>query len=188
MWSRRTNAGTPAGAAMATRRSVLVALLTAPLLAACGGSGFQPLYGPSLNGGPGVGEALAAVDVGLIPGRVGQVVRNELIFKTTGGAGSEPPKYRLEIAMRQSAQNLLVTLAGESTGLMYGLDAEFSLVRVEDNAVLLTAKAQSRAAYQKVESVYANTRARRDAEDRAARMLADNIRTRVAAFISSGAA
>lgn len=187
MWSRKKDEQLKSAGALATRRSVLVALLTAPLLTACGG-GFQPLYGPSLGGGGSVGGTMAAVDVGLIPGRVGQVVRNELVFKTTGGAEPEPPKYRLEIAMRQSAQNLLVTLAGESTGLMYGLDADFSLVRIEDNQVLLTAKAQSRAAYQKVESVYANVRARRDAEDRAARILADSIRTRVAAFISSGAA
>jgi LPS-assembly lipoprotein len=166
-----------------TRRALLGVALASLVVAGCG---FQPMYGSGFAG-PGGGERMKEVDIGLIPGRVGQVVRNELIFKTRGGAEALPARYRLEIALRESAQNLLVDLSGNSQGLMFGLDAEFKLIAVEDNRVVLSAKSVGRASYQKVQSVYANVRGRRDAEDRAARMIADDIRTRLAAALLSDA-
>jgi LPS-assembly lipoprotein len=156
----------------------------APLLSACG---FQPLYGTTSVTGSNLSGLMAAVDIAPIPGRVGQEVRNELIFKTTGGDLPAEPEYRLEIAMRESAQPLLVELDGDAKGLLFAIDADFRLIKISSKEVLLTAKASSRAAYQKVESIFANLRARKDAEDRAARELADGIRTRVAAFLSSTA-
>ena len=97
-----------------TRGALLAALMLAPALAGCG---FQPMYGSGFVGqGGGVAEKMRAVDIGLIPGRVGQEVRNELIFKETGGREAATPRYRLEIAMRESAQSLLVNLQGAAAG------------------------------------------------------------------------
>lgn len=163
-----------------SRRAALAALLLAPALAGCG---YQPLYGTGFAGG-GVAEQMRAVDIGLVPGRVGQVVRNELIFTQTGGREAAPPRYRLEIAIRESDQSTLVNLQGNAAGLIYGLDADFKLVNIADQKVLLTAKSESRAPYQKETSTFANVRARRDAEDRVARVVAASIRTQVAAFLS----
>ena len=88
---------TPAGRAkFHSRRAVFGAMLLAPVLAGCG---FQPLYGSGFSGGEGVAGKLRSVDIALIPGRVGQEVRNELIFKETGGRDPAPPRYRLEIAL-----------------------------------------------------------------------------------------
>ena len=95
--------------------------------------------------------------------------------------------YRLDIALRESAQSTLVEIDGDAKGLVFALNADFKLTRRSDNAVIMTGRAQSRAAYQKVESIFANIRARRDAEDRAAKMIADSIRTRVAAKLSETA-
>jgi len=156
--------------------------LSAPALSGCG---FQPLYGTGFAGDAGVAEKLRAVDIGTVPGRVGQVVRNELIFKTTGGRDAATPKYRLEIAMRESAQSQLVNLQGDAKGQIFGLDASFKLVNIADQKVILDSKSNARAAYENVVSTFANLRARRDAEDRAARMIADSIRTQVAAFLST---
>ena len=165
-----------------SRRAVLAALMLAPALAGCG---YQPLYGTGFAGGSGgVAEQLRAVEIGTIPGRVGQEVRNELIFKETGGRDPAPPRFRLEIALRESAQSLLVNLQGVASGQVYALDADFKLIDISSQQVLLTSKSDSRAAYQQEVSTFANVRARRDAEDRAARNVADSIRTQVAAFLS----
>ena len=57
-------------------------------LSACGdAAGFRPLYGPTASGGN-VSEHLKQVDLAPIPGRVGQRIRNEMIFQTTGGGDS----------------------------------------------------------------------------------------------------
>jgi LPS-assembly lipoprotein len=165
-----------------SRRGVLAALLFAPVLAGCG---YQPLYGSGFAGGPpGVAEQLRAVDVALVPGRVGQEVRNELIFMETGGRDPAPPKYRLEIAMRESVQATLVNLQGTAAGNIYQLNTDFKLINIADQKVLLTARSGAQAQYQQEASTFANVRARRDAEDRAARVVADSIRTQVAAFLS----
>ena len=171
---------------MISRRAVTAALslvLLGPMLSACG---MQPLYGSAAVTG-GVGDELAAIDIQEVPGRVGQVVRNELIFKTTGGGEAADPIYRLDIALRESALSTLVEIDGDAKGLVFALNADFKLVRSQDNSVVMAGRAQSRAAYQKVESIFANIRARRDAEDRAAKMIADSIRTRIAAHLSQAA-
>ena len=165
----------------------LAGVVAAGLLLATslGGCGMQPLYGASgFAGGESVAQKLRTVDIPLIPGRVGQVVRNEMIFKTTGGREAAATQYRLEIALRESVQSQLVNTTGDAKGQMYGLDAEFKLISSADQSVMLSSKANARAAYQNVVSTFANLRARRDAEDRAAKMLADSIRTQVAAFLS----
>ena len=45
----------------------------------------------------------------------------------------------------------------------------------------------ARAAFDKVDSVFADIRAKRDAENRAARTIADSVRLRMAAFLSTAA-
>jgi LPS-assembly lipoprotein len=80
------------------QRAAVWGLLSAGtvLLAGCG---FQPLYGPTASGED-LGHVMKTVDITTVPGRVGQRIRNELIFRTTGGGYAEQPKYRLDIAIR----------------------------------------------------------------------------------------
>jgi LPS-assembly lipoprotein len=169
---------------MTRRGLLLVVAALVPLLSGCGNGGLQPLYGPSWTGSN-TAEELAAVEISPIPGRVGQFIRNELIFKTTGGRAAPAPKYRLDVAIRESGQALLVKIDGENRGTLYAIDADFKLYRLSDNAVVLDGQASSRAAFQRDPSIFANVRARRDAEDRAARTLADELRTRLAAYLAT---
>ncbi|HKA64672.1 MAG TPA: hypothetical protein VKD00_02965, partial [Methyloceanibacter sp.] len=60
---------------------------------ALAGCGFQPLYGTTA-GGSRLGAVMAGVDVTPIPGRVGQRLRNELIFENTGGGAAAPATYK----------------------------------------------------------------------------------------------
>lgn len=154
--------------------------LVAPLLSACS---FQPLYGSTANGGS-LSQVMKTVDIVSIPGRVGQKLRNELIFKATGGGESLQPVYRLEVAVRESVKSILVQRTGDAQGRIYSLGTKFKLVRIKDNVVVFEGSARARAPFDKFESSFANTRARIDAEARAARTAADTIRTRVATYLS----
>ena len=170
-----------------SRRSFIWALgLTAvfsPLLAGCQ---FQPLYGSS-PGGESLKDAMKSVVIAPIPGRVGQRLRNELIFANTGGGYAGKPKYRLQIAIREHITAILVERTGDAEGQLYNLDASFKLFRIGGDKALLEGESTSRAAYDKFEQIFANTRARIDAENRAARTIADGIKTRIAAFLSRAA-
>ena len=72
------------------------------LATGCGDSGFRPLYASSSLSGSDVNLKLAQLEIAPIPGRVGQRIRNELIFQSTGGGGAAEPVYRLEIVMTRS--------------------------------------------------------------------------------------
>lgn len=161
-------------------------VVVGPVVGACGGSGFRPLYGTSIAGGN-VADAMAGLDISPIPGRVGQQLRNELIFGATGGDYPGEPTYRLDIAIREAVQSILVKLDGDADGRIYTLTGEFRLIRTQDNEVVFEGKGFAQAPYQHFQSIFSNIRARRDAENRAARELAQTIRTRVATYISAAA-
>ncbi len=161
--------------------AVTAVILAAPVLSACQ---FQPLYGTSQNG-QNMAAVMKTVEIPTIPGRVGQVVRNELIFGTTGGGHPAEPNYRLEVVLRESVSSILVEQTGDAQGKQYNLDAAFQLVRLKDGKVVMKGNSTSRASFDKFEPIYSNVRAERDAENRAARVVSDNIKTRVASYLSS---
>ena len=89
------------------RAPIAVAAVLGLSLVLNGCGGFQPLYGTNASG-QSFQEVMASVSIPTIPGRVGQQVRNELIFKTTGGGEAATPAYLLEIALKETAQSELV--------------------------------------------------------------------------------
>src|SRR5215470_6897477 len=172
-----------------SRRSVVrglaLALAAAPGLSACSG-GFQPLYGPTASG-VGLQERLAQLDVAAIPGRVGQRIRNELIFQASGGGELAPPTHRLEVSITESVVSTLVKPDGDALGQTYTLQANFKLIDIKTKKVVLTGTSYGRAGFERFQSIYSSVRARDDAENRAARTVADDLKTRVAIYLSSQA-
>lgn len=174
-----------------SRRAVLRALFVtaavAPLMSACGDAGFRPLYGSTQFGGTNVSEKMKQVEMAPIPGRVGQRIRNELIFQTTGGGNPAPPAYRLEIAIRESLTSTLIRRDGDAQSQIFQIDATFQLVRISDKSVVLQGKSFGQAGYERFTSIFANVRARREAEDRAAKSVGEEMKSRLAAYLSGAA-
>ncbi|MGD9501117.1 MAG: LPS assembly lipoprotein LptE [Methyloceanibacter sp.] len=170
------------------RSAALIATLFAGLAAlALAGCGFQPLYGGSTAGGARLSEVMKEIDVTPIPGRVGQKLRNELIFANTGGGVAGPSRYRLNVTIKESVTDQLVQITGDATGQVYQLDATFKLIDNGTGTVIYQGKAISRAPYNRFQEIFANVRARYDAENRAARTVSESIRTQVAAHLSNAA-
>jgi LPS-assembly lipoprotein len=167
--------------------ALFVAVLAGLAALALAGCGFQPLYGGTTAGGQRLSEVMAGVEITPIPGRVGQKLRNELIFTNTGGGLAAPSRYRLEIAVKESVVDQLVQITGDATGQVYQLDATFQLIDPNNGKVLLQGKAISRAPYNRFQEIFANVRARYDAENRAARTVSESIKTQVAAFLTNAA-
>jgi LPS-assembly lipoprotein len=167
--------------------ALLPAVLAGSIALALAGCGIQPMYGGTTAGGAKLAEVMSAVDVTPIPGRVGQRVRNELIFEDTGGGNAPLSRYRLDIVVAESVTNQLVQITGNSTGQVYQLTASFKLVNLKDNKVMYQGAAISRAPYSRFQEIFANVRARYDAENRAARTVAESIKTQVATFLANAA-
>jgi LPS-assembly lipoprotein len=118
------------------------------LLAACGSGGFRPLYGPTPYG-VAVQERMRELDVVTIPGRVGQVIRNELPFQAGGGGELLAPTHRLEIVTNESLQSTLVSPTGDASGGVYLLEAKFKLIRIKDKKVVMQGASWGRAAFER---------------------------------------
>jgi LPS-assembly lipoprotein len=167
-------------------RSTLAACALACAALELAGCGFQPLYGPTASGSR-LSEVMSSVEITPIPGRVGQRLRNELIFANTGGNTAAPSRYRLDIVVKESISNQNIRLSGDATAQTYQLNATFKLVNLADGKVMLEGAATSHAALERFQQIYSNVRARYDAENRAATTVAESIKVRLAAFLSNAA-
>jgi LPS-assembly lipoprotein len=173
------------------RLAVVIAL--AGLSAGC----FQPLYADkTLTGEPGLKNALSSVDVGQIAApngtplsRIAVAVRNDLVFQTTGGDAPAPPAYRLKIALSSSTLSVIVDIQSNRPDVQnYALNATYELTDVKTGKVVLTDQTFSRVSYDMPgeQQRFAGTRALRDAENRAAQIIADNIKSRLASYFVAG--
>jgi LPS-assembly lipoprotein len=167
-------------------RGLTLLVAAAPALAACGGEGFRPLYATTPSG-VGLEQRLAKVDFAPIPGRVGQRIRNELIFHSTGGGTAATPAHRLEVVVKESLTSTLVRIDGESLSQVYAIEASFRLVNVSDKQVVFQGVSNARAGFERFQSIYSNVRAREDAENRTAKTIAEDIKIRLATYLSGAA-
>jgi LPS-assembly lipoprotein len=162
------------------------------LNAAC----FQPLYATqTIGGGPGVGTMLAQVDVewinaanGTPDSRIANEIQNALKFELHGG-NAISPTHRLNVKMTTSRSSVITdTLTGRVEAELTGIDASYALIELATGKTVLNGRTFARVGsdYPGQQQRFARVRARLDAEDRAAKVLAENIRTRLASFFIAG--
>lgn len=171
-----------------------LALASAGMTAGC----FQPLYGTAsaVSGSPAVSSALASVEVeqidapnGTAEARLGNEIRNDLIFGLTGGSGATSPAYRLRIQISGNNQRVIVdTTTARPDMEIYGIDATYSLTELASNKVVLTGRAFSRASYDipGQQQRFARQRGERDAQNRSSSIIAEQIKSRLASYFVSG--
>ncbi|HEY6023196.1 MAG TPA: LPS assembly lipoprotein LptE [Pseudolabrys sp.] len=170
------------------------ALALAGLTAGC----FQPLYAerPTPVGSAGLTGQLSAVDVAPIDtpsgtriARVGVGVRNELIYDLTGGSGGTAPTHRLEVKLTATQLQVIVDINTARPDIEnYGIDATYTLTELATGKRVVTGQTFSRVAYNipGQQQRFAGDRGLRDAENRAAKVIADNIRSRLASYFVAG--
>jgi LPS-assembly lipoprotein len=174
-------------------------LVPALALALLAGGCFQPLYGSgptTTAGSPDLRNALAAVDVvqieapkGTDDSRLAVEIRNALLFDLTGGGSSAPPTHRLKINMSTTRASIIVDIVSQRPDIEdFGINATYSLTEIATGKVVVTGSTFSRVSYDipGQEQRFARIRGLRDSETRAAKEIADNLRTRLASFFIAG--
>ena len=178
------------------RVRIAARLLAVAALAALTAGCFQPMYAEHTDGTPGLREKLMGVEVPPVDkpnasreARIQVEVRNALAFKLYGNATGMPPTHRLVLRFTTNRSSLIID---PNTGLPssenYGIDAQYNLIELASNKSVMTGTTFSRVSYDLPGSYqrFARSRAFRDAEDRAAHEIAENIQTRLAAFFVAG--
>ncbi len=168
-------------------------LAVAGLTAGC----FQPMYGEhSPTGGPGLRDTFSAIDVAQIDApkgsseaRLAVELRNALLFDLNGGAGVSAPTHRLAVRLVSQRQQVIVDLTSARPDVEnYGLDAYYTLTEIATGKTVVTGSTFARVSYDIPGQTqrFARIRGLRDAETRAAKVISDQIRTRLGSYFVAG--
>jgi LPS-assembly lipoprotein len=173
--------GSPTRRRLGVRAFLFV--LAAVALGACT---VQPLYGPTGGGGSAVQANLTRISVDQVNDRVAQQVRNRAIFQMTGGKAISDPLYNMKLNVTSREIGLGITAIEASPVYSVNVQATFTVTRIGTSEVLLTGTSRASASYNRVNQIFANTRAKIDAENRAAEQVGNEIAVRVAAALAAG--
>jgi LPS-assembly lipoprotein len=171
-----------------------VAMAAASLLAGC----FQPLYGDrSVTASPGMSEKMSLVDIAPIDApngrpeaRLGVEIRNALLFGINKDGSVPNPNYRLKINLSTTRQQVIVDIYTTRPDVEnYGIDATYSLIDIATGKTVLNGQTFARVSYDVPgqQQRFARARGLRDAENRAAKVIADQILSRLASYFVAGA-
>jgi len=178
---------------LAVRPRLAAAILVVAGLVAASGCTVQPLYSAapmvtsSVTGS--IGGDLSTIAIKPATNRVEQEVRNHLIFLFDGGKG-EPadPRYSLTVYVSAGSEptaNIQINRENEPTAAILTAAASYRLTDAS-GTVLSTGSRQFASSYDVPRQEFAALRARRDAENRAARELAELLRMAVAQDLARG--
>ena len=160
------------------RRVILLtgcALFASTALGACG---FRPLL--SQTEGDNVRTRLAAVRVTGLGGRLGQQLKIALEDNLDPTSSGGPARYDLDIRLQNTNSALAIQLDNTITRYNLALTAGFQLTSRDDHQVLYQSSVRRVASYNVRRAPFATLTAKQDAERRAAKEIADDIRTLLA--------
>jgi LPS-assembly lipoprotein len=161
----------------------LAAAVGLPALAACN---LKPIYGrPEAQQ---VIPELAAIDVGRLYGRRGAYLRNYLLDELNPEGIAVPPEYELAVTLRQESNPLAIQLDDTATRVNLVLGAYFTLRRRSDDQALYDSATRRVVSYNIRTDPFATLIAEQDAERRAAREVARQIRTMLSLYFADRAA
>lgn len=153
-------------------------------LAFLAGCGFTPLYGTNKQG-VAVDSLLTAIEFAPAKTRLEQRIRNRLISKIAPPGTQSAALYRLEVFPFVDERDTLVRGDSDVQRRIYNLRVTYKLFNIANKKPLASGTVLAVTSYVRVVSEFANVRAKRNAEDRAAVSSADDIKIRLAAYFAA---
>lgn len=161
------------------------------------GGCFQPLYADkSIDGGPSLRGSLGAIDIkqitapkGSDEARLAVEIRNALIYDFTGGGEGARPTHSLVVNISPTLSQIIVDVTTTRPAIEdYGLNVSYQLTEIGSGKQVVSGQTFARVSYDipGQEQRFARIRGLRDAETRAAKVVADNIRARLASYFAAG--
>jgi LPS-assembly lipoprotein len=154
------------------------------MLPALAGCGFQPVYGP-YSAAPVVNEDMAAIRVATIEDRMGQQLRLLLEERLQGGRPPIKPSYTLTVKTSTGYTDSGIRRDDTATRARVTVEASYTVHARDQEGILTSGRARSIAAYDLLEANYASVIAERDAQNQAAREIADQIVAQVASYFTA---
>jgi len=174
---------------MWSRRGILQSLVLAGALAPLAGCGFRPLYGRANtnNAGASVDYQMAGIRIAPIVSRQGQQLHNALRdrFNPLGQPASST--YSLDVRLTTRTYGALTKGDLSATRRNVEINAFYDLTDTSGN-ILLSDRSVITTGYDEFDDPLNDISSFEDAQRRGTLQLADQIRTRVAVFLTAGTA
>ncbi len=156
------------------------------LLAALGACNFRPIY--ASNDAKVVVPDLAAIQIGALGGRRDSYLRNYLLDEFNPEGVAVTPRYQLDLVLREESNALAIQLDNTATRVNMILGASFTLKRLEDGQVLYNSATRRVVSYNIRTDPFSTMISSQDAERRASREVARQIRTILSLYFAEHAA
>ncbi len=157
---------------------LLIALM--PALSACG---FSPLYGES-TAGQSVEAAFRDIEVSPQSTRTGQLVRNALLEGIPPAEEGGGP-LRLDFSVKEKEASAIVAGNSDSTQNRLTFDVSYQLVDTRTGRIVHQGKTFADTTFTRTRLPIANERARDSAREALARIIARDMRTRIASYLAT---
>ncbi len=160
-------------------------LTVLPVLLLLAGCGFRPMYAaPEPAAASPVVAEMSQVAVPMIPDRIGQLVRNELLTMLTPVGQPAAPRYVLNVALSESLEDVLIRPDDTASRVRLVLRARYVLK--EGEAVRTSGEARSVVAFDlPAFAPFAAVASERDAQRQAAVHVAEQIKTRLGVWFTA---
>ena len=175
---------------LASRRASLLCAATL-MMAAVAGCTVSPLNSATNSGATSDGVSssvaaqLAGITISPVSTRVAQQVRNELLNQFGASAETRSGLYSLSLVVTHAAANIAVERSAKApTAAQVTVRVTYGLTEKSTGNTVGTGLIQTLAAYDRTSQSFANQRALRDAENRAAKEAASRVRLAVAQKIA----
>ena len=156
----------------------ILALILTLFISACG---FHPVYGVNKYTAVGVEEYLANIQIGNIPDREGQYLRNALIDRFYRDGHPAAPRYMLNVSpVSESSRDLDVTIDSDTTRGQLTLKTNIVLIDKTTNKNILQRSLRSIASYNIISSEFANRVSEQNTRENALDDLARQIEEQLA--------
>ena len=148
------------------------------------GCGYKPLYS-SGSDGRGVVASLSSISVQETDTRAGQLVRNSLLssIRPAGTAGDN--RYKLVLNPELTQSTLVDRSVPDTERMRMRLAVTYQLIETASGAEVNSGKTFSAVSYDVIREPVADLQAKSNAASRAAKEVAADIHTRLAAYMAS---
>ncbi|MEM9732450.1 MAG: LPS assembly lipoprotein LptE [Pseudomonadota bacterium] len=128
---------------------------------------------------------LERTSVSPVSTRVAQQVRNALLFAMNGGTQKPGGRYRVDLSVVSTVSNLSVQVSSLApTSAQVKVAARYNVVEIATAKSVASGQHTAIAGFDKTPQSFANERAERDAQNRAAREAAQRIHLSVASAVA----
>jgi len=163
--------------------NIILLSLCSIIIVSCG---FSPLYGqkPTTNNAS-VKSNLSQIEIGIIPNREGQFLRNELIDRFYINGHPNTPLYTLKATpISEGVANIDLTINSEATRRQLRLSTTMNLLDQKTGAKLLTRNLSAVTSYNVLESEYSTIVTEQSAREAALNDLARQIEQQIVLYLN----